>query len=134
MVFESPTVLHSWTISHSLLQIEKGLLIVHLCPESGMKTIGSRLMVDFRHMATPVKSPGNVDVRHISGRFTEVIVCDNSHNAVVWYRDDDWEIVDAQQLLANKLDIPDGVAISQSGKRIAISNHETRGVLLPQHR
>lgn len=85
----------------------------------------------------PIHSPGSVCVGR-RGIFTvELLVCNNYKHLVSrhvvpawrWSRKI-WNSV----LLADGLDIPDGITLSPDGSRLAISNHSTHEVLIYDRR
>lgn len=81
----------------------------------------------------PVRTPGSVAVRRLGGDLVEVFVCNNYAHDVTRYVLDarqDWSIIDQERLLAAGLDIPDGVAVSEGGSWIAVSNHNQHAVFL----
>ncbi len=81
----------------------------------------------------PVRTPGSVATRRLGPDLVEVFVCNNYAHDVTRYVLDsrrEWTIVDGERLLADGLEIPDGVAISNDGSWIAISNHNRHSVYL----
>jgi hypothetical protein len=81
----------------------------------------------------PVHAPGSVVTLDAGGGLTEVLVCNNEANTVTRHVVDTHDgcvVVDAEVLLHNRLDIPDGVTVSPSGEWLAISNHCSNEVFL----
>lgn len=78
-------------------------------------------------------SPGSVWAAAIGHGRHEVLVCNNYANRVTRHVLGGWAlfwIMRNEILLSKGLDIPDGVAVNRERKWIAISNHNTRSVLL----
>lgn len=80
-----------------------------------------------------VRSPGSVAVTAVVDGQRTLIVCNNYRHHVTEHRIDAAPPFTAKAhriLLKHSLAVPDGVAISHDGSRIAISNHNTQEVLL----
>lgn len=80
----------------------------------------------------PVRTPGSLAVRRF-GDLAEVVVCNNYVHDVTRHvidLTDEPAAVHHELLIDAGLQIPDGVAISASGKWLAISNHVTNEVLI----
>jgi len=80
-----------------------------------------------------LKSPGSVSVSRIDQNLYEVLVCNNYVHYVTRHileKGEHLVIRNNEILLKNGLSIPDGVAVSEGRRWIAISNHNTHSVLL----
>jgi DNA-binding beta-propeller fold protein YncE len=96
------------------------------------KVTSSTVLIDGSD-EVPVRTPGSVAARDLGGNLAEVFVCNNYVHDVTRYVLDgrqDWSIIDRERLLADQLEIPDGVAVSESGTWIAVSNHNRHAVYL----
>jgi DNA-binding beta-propeller fold protein YncE len=83
--------------------------------------------------ASLLKSPGSVSVIRRDGAQAELLVCNNSGHSVTRHvvdRGADCAIGRGEILLQKGLNLPDGVSTSRDGRWIAVSNHNTHGVLL----
>lgn len=83
--------------------------------------------------ASIVHTPGSVSVLHGEGGLCELLVCNNYADNVSRHivdRKAGCSIVKSEILLRKWLHLPDGVCASRDGRWIAISNHNTHGVLL----
>jgi hypothetical protein len=83
--------------------------------------------------ASLLESPGSVAVASVYGNRREILICNNVGNTVTRHVLDmgaDCVAINSDVLLRKWLDIPDSVAVSPDGRWIAVSNHETHGVLL----
>jgi hypothetical protein len=110
---------------------ESELSLVRL-DDRRMSVASSTVLIDGLD-EVPVRTPGSVAVRALGGDLAEVFVCNNYAHDVTRYVLDgrqDWSIVDRERLLADQLEIPDGVAVSENGKWIAVSNHNRHAVYL----
>ncbi|MBW3097012.1 YncE family protein [Pseudohoeflea coraliihabitans] len=90
--------------------------------------------------------PGSVAVLPPSARFSsasltgnerrQVLICDNAKDRITLHpvpaprRRWPFSLPDGQILLANGLDLPDGLAVSSDGRWIAVSNHNTHNVAI----
>ena len=84
------------------------------------------------HDRVPVRAPSSLAARTLDG-LCEVLVCNNESHTVNRYLldlDDDLQVVDREVLIGEGLHTPDGVALSRSGRWLAISNHTTHEVFL----
>lgn len=80
-----------------------------------------------------VRTPGSVAVIPGEGGRREVLVCNNYADTVsrhVVDRSAGDDIVESGVLLAKWLNLPDGICASRDGRWIAVSNHNTHGVLI----
>lgn len=80
-----------------------------------------------------VHTPGSVAVIHGEGGTCELLVCNNYADNVSRHRVDcnaGYAILESGILLGKWLNLPDGVCASRDGRWIAISNHNTHGVLI----
>jgi hypothetical protein len=80
-----------------------------------------------------VHTPGSVAVVPGEGGSCELLVCNNYADNVSRHRVDcsaGYAIVESETLLGKWLNLPDGVCVSRDGRWIAISNHNTHGVLI----
>lgn len=80
-----------------------------------------------------LKSPGSVSVSELPNGSFEVLVCNNYVHRVtrhVLAGPPEFRVVRNTLLLRNRMDIPDGVAVSEDRAWIAISNHNTHSVLV----
>jgi hypothetical protein len=79
-----------------------------------------------------VQQPGSIDVtRDLDGR-VELLVCDNTGNAITRHvlSPDPLRLVDSAVLLRRWIDLPDGVAASAEGRCVAMSNHMAHCVMV----
>ena len=84
----------------------------------------------------PMKSPGSVSSFHLGDGLYEILVCNNYVNMVNRYVVDSMDacrVIESDVLLRKLLDVPDGVAVSSENQWIAVSNHNTKCVLLYDH-
>ena len=84
-----------------------------------------------------VESPGSVAVAYLDKDRCEILVCNNYAHTVTRHAldlTDAAALRSSEVLLRRWLHIPDGVAVSHDHEWIAISNHETHGVLLYENR
>lgn len=108
---------------------ESDVLLVTLDPKR-WSACDSRILVGASTFV-PAQTPGSVAVRRLGGGLVELLVCNNSVHNVTTYLLDKWDgfrVVDGEKLLAAHLDIPDGVALSNDGLWIAVSNHNHHAV------
>lgn len=80
-----------------------------------------------------VRSPGSIAVDNTTDGVRALIVCNNYRHHVTEHRIDATPPFTPRAhrlLLRKRLAVPDGVALSHDGSRIAISNHNTQEVLL----
>jgi hypothetical protein len=79
-------------------------------------------------------APGSVAAVPVSAGEREVLICNNGNHTVTRHllnwRDESPKVAHSEVLLAKRLDVPDGVAVSSDGRWIAVSNHHTHSVLL----
>lgn len=83
--------------------------------------------------ACPLASPGSVSVRALGGGLYELLVCNNYVHRVTRHivdAADDFAVRREEVLLGRGLSVPDGVATDHARRWIAISNHNSHGVLL----
>ncbi len=83
--------------------------------------------------ACPVRTPGSVAAVRVDDDSTELLVCNNYANTVTRHlldRRRDFAVTADELLLAERLDVPDGICVSPDRRWIAISNHNTHSVLL----
>jgi hypothetical protein len=122
---------------HTLLVASRaGNLAAFPVPEFGdgvsSSTIDGRIVVAADD-PVPTTSPGSVRTRVLDDGLIEALVCDNYTHRVARYvmdTTDSVAVLDREELLHERLLIPDGVAVSPCGGWIAISNHETHEVLV----
>lgn len=92
----------------------------------------ARVLVD-GSSAVPVRSPGSVAVRTDASGLADVVVCNNYAHDVTRYAIDvagQCDVLDSEVLLRHRLDLPDGIAVSPSGRWLAVSNHNTSQVFV----
>ena len=80
-----------------------------------------------------IYTPGSVAAYPLDANTVELLVCNNYSNTVTRHtldRKRDFVATSDSLLLANRLDIPDGISVSPDGAWLAISNHNTHNVLL----
>ena len=80
-----------------------------------------------------IRSPGSVCVVQDAGKNPEILACNTFHNRVSCHPLGSNRLVDLLQsriLLADSLEVPDGVAVSSDKRYIAISNHNRHCVLI----
>lgn len=80
-----------------------------------------------------VHTPGSISVLHGEGGHCELLVCNNFADNVSRHtvdRNAGCSIVKSDTLIRKWLCLPDGVCASRDGHWIAVSNHNTHGVLL----
>jgi len=80
-----------------------------------------------------VHTPGSVSVLHGEGGLCELLICNNYADNVSRHtvdRNAGCSIVKSDTLIRKWLYLPDGVCASRDGRWIAVSNHNTHGVLL----
>lgn len=80
-----------------------------------------------------LKSPGSVSVSRLPNGSFEILVCNNYIHRVtrhVLAGAPGFRVTRNELLLQHRMDIPDGVAISDDRAWIAISNHNTHSVLV----
>jgi hypothetical protein len=80
----------------------------------------------------PVRGPGSVAVR-VADSLCEAFVCNNQGHDVTRYVFDmaaGWQVLEREVLIGSGLATPDGIAVSASGRWLAISNHDTHEVLI----
>lgn len=78
-------------------------------------------------------APGSVCTRKLSGTLAELLVCDNVANRINSYVIDRAALLHppaVKAVITEGLDLPDGIALSPQGNRMAISNHNTSSVLI----
>jgi DNA-binding beta-propeller fold protein YncE len=89
-----------------------------------------------RAAAVPVQTPEAVAVVTAGDGLAELLVCDIDRHVVSRHVIDTTagcELLDSEELLRHRLDIPDGVTVSPCGEWIAVSNHNTNQVFLYCH-
>ncbi len=80
-----------------------------------------------------IHTPGSVAAYPLDAHTVELLVCNNYSDTVTRHTLDrrrDYEATSDTVLLANQLDVPDGISISPDGAWMAVSNHNTHSVLL----
>jgi|SRR5688572_6232588 len=80
-----------------------------------------------------LESPGSIAAVRLDGALCELLICDNAGHSVTRQVIDcaaSCSLMSSEILLRKWLDLPDGVCISRDGQWIAVSNHNTHGVLL----
>lgn len=76
-------------------------------------------------------APSSVAVRALGADGHEVLVCNNWTNAITRYALGANGALGAGEVVARKwLDLPDGLAISRDSRWLAVSNHNSHGVLV----
>ena len=76
-------------------------------------------------------SPGSVDVRPLPGGGHELVTCNNWADTVTRHTlDADHSLSPGEVAAQRWLDLPDGVAFSDDGQWLAVSNHNTHSVLV----
>ena len=77
------------------------------------------------------QAPGSVAARALGDGRHEVLVCNNSGNTLTRHTlDASGALVGGEVVLRKWLDIPDGLALSDDGQWLAVSNHNAHGVFL----
>ncbi len=77
------------------------------------------------------QAPGSVAARSLGDGRHEVLVCNNSGNTLTRHTlDASGALVEGEVVLRKWLDIPDGLALSDDGGWLAVSNHNAHGVFL----
>ena len=81
---------------------------------------------------TPVASPGSLTVEQHGPGLFELLVCNNYVHHVTRHMVDSraLRVVSAEVLLSEGLSIPDGIAISNDHRWLAVSNHRTHSALI----
>ncbi len=81
---------------------------------------------------TPVTSPGSLTIEQHGPGLHELLVCNNYVHLVTRHMVDSraLRVVSAEVLLLEGLSIPDGIAISNDCRWLAVSNHRTHSVLI----
>ena len=82
---------------------------------------------------TAVFTPGSVSVVPGEGGLCELLICNNYDDSISRHSVDlqrGCAIVESEVLLSKWLNLPDGVCASRDGRWLAISNHNSNGVLL----
>ena len=110
------------------------LMTLSLPPRGSEPTVESRRpkVVVGSDDPVPVRGPGSVAVR-VAGGLCETFVCNNHGHDVTRYVFDvaaGWQVLEREVLIGSGLATPDGIAISASGRWLAISNHDTHEVLV----
>ena len=110
------------------------LMTMSLPPRGSLPTAESRrpTVVVGADDRVPVRGPGSVAVR-VAGGLCETFVCNNHGHDVTRYVFDmaaGWKVLEREVLVGSGLATPDGIAISASGRWLAISNHDTHEVLI----
>jgi DNA-binding beta-propeller fold protein YncE len=80
-----------------------------------------------------LNAPGSVAVIRRDQRLSELLICNNSGHSVTRHlidRSADCSVTGSAVLLKKWLNLPDGVCVSDDRRWIAVSNHNTHGVLL----
>lgn len=105
----------------------KGDVTIFELPSDG----GSHELVPLEVIRSDVLKPGAVSLTRKGQDFCEALICDNKGNKVTRYLlrfGINCSIESSKILLKKRLDLPDGVSVSEPW--IAISNHNTHSVLL----
>jgi hypothetical protein len=77
------------------------------------------------------QAPGSVAARSLGDGRHEVLVCNNSGNTLTRHTlDASGALVGGEVVLRKWLDVPDGLALSDDGRWLAVSNHNAHGVFL----
>ena len=79
-----------------------------------------------------IKTPGSIEINAIGDGLIEMFVCNNYVDHVSRHLIDTrngYQLI-ASDVLVDDVSVPDGIALSPSGRWIAISNHESRDVLI----
>jgi DNA-binding beta-propeller fold protein YncE len=108
----------------TILKVPPGGTGLHSFTVPAVATIQGAL---FQRLA----SPGSVSVRRLGNEQYEVHVCNNYIDRVTRHVVDGrngYRVKRNKVLLANGIDVPDGVALSEDGRWIAISNHGSHDV------
>ena len=135
---ESPEVPHgiAFVDETTALIANRGseLMTMSLPPRGSSPTAESRrpTVVVGADDPVPVRGPGSVAVR-VAGGLCETFVCNNHGHDVTRYVFDmaaGWKVLEREVLIGSGLATPDGIAISASGRWLAISNHDTHEVLV----
>jgi hypothetical protein len=80
-----------------------------------------------------ISTPGSVSIVCREGDLCELLVCNTYVDTVSRHlvdRNAGCSILESEVLLRKWIDLPDGVCTSRDGRWIAVSNHNTHGVLL----
>ena len=81
--------------------------------------------------ASLLDTPGSVAVREDAAGRREILACNNyAHTVTRHTLDASGRLVDGELVVRRWLDIPDGLALSRDGRRLAVSNHNTHSVLV----
>jgi len=83
--------------------------------------------------ASLLNSPGSVSVIRKDQALSELLICNNSGHSVTRHLLDcttGCSVKSSEVLLKKWLNLPDGVCVSHDRRWIAVSNHNTHGVLL----
>ena len=78
-------------------------------------------------------APGSVTALRRADALCELLVCDNEGHSVTRHLIDqaaDCRVVSSDVLLRKWVNLPDGICVSRDRRWIAISNHNTHGILL----
>jgi DNA-binding beta-propeller fold protein YncE len=80
-----------------------------------------------------VHTPGSVSVSRFGHDRYEILICNNYANHVTQHildSKDQLTLISSEKLLSNGLEVPDGVAVTNDNRWIAISNHDRNCVSL----
>ncbi len=107
-----------------------GIAVLRLAPGNGAAELLATTDSVRDDPASLLDAPGSVAVR-ANGPGREILACNNSGHSVTRHTlDESGRLVDGEVVVRRWLEIPDGLALSHDGRWLAVSNHETHGVLL----
>jgi hypothetical protein len=84
-----------------------------------------------------LESPGSVSVSCLDHDHFEILICNNYAHYITRHileRKDQLKLISNEILLSNGLAIPDGIAVNNGNRWIAISNHDRHCVFLYQNK
>ena len=84
-----------------------------------------------------LESPGSVSVWRLDHDRFEILICNNYAHHITRHileRKDQLKLVSNEVLLSNGLTIPDGIAVNNGNRWIAVSNHDRHCVFLYQNK
>ena len=84
-----------------------------------------------------LETPGSVSAWNLGSNRYEILICNNYANHVTRHildRKDRLTLISSEKLLSNGLEVPDGLAVSNDNRWIAISNHDRNCVFLYENK
>ena len=112
---------------------EGGLVVVPLPPPGAPADAWDVAPVAALVGVEPLDAPGSVVVCEGADGRPELLACVNWGHLVVRHRLDDGGLTAAEVVARRWLDVPDGIAVSEDGRWVAVSNHFTHTVLVYEH-